>query len=62
MTNPWIKGNPLLSLWLGAASTAAAQQRSAYTAEIGQRQAALMQEWVRLWTEAWQAWLPGERR
>jgi hypothetical protein len=62
MTNPWITSNPFLSLWLSAANTAAAHQRSAFTAEMGRQQAALMQEWIRLWTEAWQAWLPGGHR
>jgi hypothetical protein len=62
MTNPWIKSNPYLSLWLSAANTAAAHQRSVFTAELGRQQAALTQEWIRLWTEAWLAWLPRGRR
>ena len=62
MTNPWIKSNPYLSLWLSAANTAAAHQRSFFTAELARQQAALTQEWMRLWEEAWLALLPGRRR
>jgi hypothetical protein len=61
MTHPWITSNPYMSLWLSAANTAAAHQRSAYMAELGQQQTAMTQEWVRLWTDAWMAWMPGRR-
>ena len=58
MTNPWLASNPFMSFWLSAANTAAAQQRSAFTAELGRQQAAMTREWVRLWTDAWMGWLP----
>jgi hypothetical protein len=56
-----IKSNPYLDLWLTVANTAAAHQRSALTSELGQKQAALVQEWMRLWTATWLVWLPGRR-
>jgi hypothetical protein len=62
MTNPWIKSNPYMSLWLSAANTVAAHQRSAFMGEFGRQQAALTKEWVRLWTDAWLAWTPAGRR
>jgi hypothetical protein len=62
MTNPWIKSNPYMSLWLSAANTAAAHQRAAFTAELARQQTVLANEWIRQWTDAWLAWLPSQRR
>ena len=41
MKNPWIKRNPLMSMWLSAANTVAGSARSRLTA-ASKRQAATM--------------------
>jgi hypothetical protein len=62
MANPWLKKNPLMSMWLSAANAAAGRARSAASAEAGKQQAALTKQTVRFWTGAWQAAVKPRRR
>src|SRR5208283_1624728 len=62
MANPWLKKNPLMSIWLSAANAAAGRARSAASAEASKQQAALTKQTVRFWTGAWQAALKPRRR
>jgi len=54
MSNPWLKKNPLMSMWMSGANTLMGVARSRATAE-GKRQAASMmsqgtKEMTRFWT------------
>jgi hypothetical protein len=54
MRNPWIKKNPLMSMWLSGANAVMGSARSRATAE-GKRQAALImaegtKQMVRFWS------------
>jgi len=54
MRNPWIKKNPLMSMWMSGANAVVGRARSQLTAE-GKRQAAAMmaegtKQMVRFWT------------
>jgi len=56
MKNPWLKKNPLMSMWLSGANTVLNSARGRATAE-GKRQAASMmaegsRQMVRFWTGA----------
>ena len=56
MTNPWLKKNPFMSMWLSGANTVVNSARGRATAE-GKRQAAAMmaegsRQMVRFWTGA----------
>jgi hypothetical protein len=53
MANPWMKKNPMLSMWLGAANAAAGRARSAASAEVGKQQSKLTKQVVQFWTRAW---------
>lgn len=53
MKNPWLKKNPLLSMWLSGANTVAGSARRRATAE-GKRQAAtLMTKSMKQITDFW---------
>ena len=62
MANPWLKKNPLMSMWFSAANAAAGRARSAASAEAGRQQAALTKQIVRLWTGAGKAAAKPRRR
>jgi hypothetical protein len=62
MANPWLKKNPLMSMWLSAANNAAGRARSAAAAEARRQQAALTKQTIRFWTRAWQAAVKPRRR
>jgi hypothetical protein len=62
MANPWLKKNPLMSMWLSAANAAAGRARSAAAAEARRQQAALTKQTIRFWTRAWQAAVKPRRR
>ena len=57
MRNPWMKKNPLMSMWLSGANAAAGAARSRITAESKRQAAAIMAEgtkqMVRFWTGGW---------
>ncbi len=53
MKNPWLKKNPLLSMWLSGANAVAGSARSRATA-IAKRQAAtMMNEGMKQMTNFW---------
>ena len=55
MSNPWLKKNPLMSMWMSGANAVMGAARSRATAE-GKRQAATLShgtsELARFWTNA----------
>jgi hypothetical protein len=64
--NPWLKKNPLMSMWLSAASSAVGSARSRATAEATRHTAAVIAEsrkqLVRFWTGALQGSAPRKKR
>jgi hypothetical protein len=44
MANPWMKKNPLLSMWLSGANAVAGSARSQATAQVKRQTAAMMAE------------------
>ena len=60
------KKNPLMSLWLSAANSAAGSARGLWMAEIERQQRAMMQEFTRqmidFWSGAWCARMVSTRR
>ena len=50
MANPWMKKNPLLSLWLSGANAVAGRARGAATAEAKRQQAGLVRQAARFWS------------
>jgi hypothetical protein len=55
MANPWLKKNPLMSMWFSAANAAAGRAGRVASAEASKQQAALTKQTIRFWTGAWQA-------
>lgn len=53
MGNPWLKTNPLMSMWLSSANALAGRARSAGMAEIGRQRTRLTRQVTRSWLEAW---------
>jgi hypothetical protein len=57
MYNAMFKKNPLMSLWLSAANSAAGSARGLWLAEMHRQQSAMMQEFTRqmigFWSGAW---------
>jgi hypothetical protein len=47
MTNPWLKKNPFLSMWLSGANAAVGVGRSRVTAEVHRQAASAMDEMTR---------------
>jgi hypothetical protein len=66
MKNPWIKKNPLLSMWLSGANAAAGSARSRVTAEAKRQAATMMtngaKEIASFWSGALTAPAPPKRR
>jgi hypothetical protein len=62
MKNPWMKKNPLMSMWLSSANAAAGRARRKASAEIGKQQAELSKQTVRFWIGAWQSAVKPKRR
>ena len=56
MKNPWIKKNPLMSMWMSGANAAIGHARGQVTAASKRQAAAVMAEgtkqMLRLWSEA----------
>jgi len=54
MQNPWLKKNPLLSMWLSGANAAMGHGRSQALAAMRRQSAAMTsqytQDWMRIWT------------
>ena len=55
MKNPWLKKNPLMSMWLSGANAIAGRARSIASAETRKQQAALSKETARFWTGGWRS-------
>jgi hypothetical protein len=53
MTNPWLKKNPLMSLWLSAFNTAANTMRGHATQQMRRQSAAAATQATKAWTDAW---------
>ena len=59
MTNPWMMKNPVISIWMSGANTAAGMARSAAAAEFGRAQAEATRQAVQFWTDVWMAPIVG---
>jgi hypothetical protein len=55
MVNPWLKKNPLLSMWLGHANALAGRGRSAATAAVARQQSLAIKQAARAWADVWLA-------
>lgn len=53
MSNPFLKKNPFLSLWLSGANTVLAASRAQWEAVAKQQQSAMMREANKAATEFW---------
>jgi hypothetical protein len=57
MYNAMFKKNPLMSLWMSAANSAAGHARGLWMAEMQRQQSAMMQEFTKqmigFWSGAW---------
>jgi hypothetical protein len=66
MRNPWIKKNPLMSMWLSGANAVMGSVRSRATAEGKRQAAAIMAEgtkqMIRFWTGGLVAPAPRKKR
>ena len=62
MTNPWLKTNPWLSLWLSAANRATAVTRNAVTAEAHRQTTRAIAEGHRQMLEFWSGGWAGKTR
>jgi hypothetical protein len=66
MKNPWMKKNPLLSMWLSSANAALGWSRGRATAEAHRQMAAITsqatQQMIRFWTAALQSPPPRSKR
>ena len=66
MYNATFKKNPMMSLWMSAANSAAGSARGLWMAEMQRQQSAMMQEFtkqmINFWSGAWGARMvsPGE--
>ena len=62
MTNPWLKKNPWLSLWLSAANRAGAMTRGAATAEAHRQAGRMIAESQRQMLQFWAGETTGSAR
>jgi hypothetical protein len=66
MRNPWLKKNPLMSMWLSGANTVIGSARSRATAEAKRQATAIMAEgtkqMVGFWTGGLMAPAPRKRK
>ena len=53
MTNPWLKKNPYMSMWLSAFNTAANTVRGHATQQIQRQAAAATTQAAQAWMDAW---------
>jgi hypothetical protein len=53
MKNPWLKKNPLLSMWLSGANAAAGYTRGKVAAESKRQNAAMMNRGMKQVTDFW---------
>lgn len=62
MSNPWMKKNPFMSLWLSGANTVGNRARSQATAAAKRQAAVLAKDTARVWTRAWLGAISPRRR
>lgn len=66
MKNPWLKKNPLMSMWLSGANAVAGSARSRIMAESKRQSAAMMTRGMKQVTDFWTGSLdvkrPAKRR
>ena len=62
MSNPWMKKNPLLSLWLSGANAVAGRARGHATTAAKRQQTQLARQASRFWTDSWLAAVTPKRR
>lgn len=53
MKNPWIKKNPLLSMWLSGANAVAGSARSRASAAVKRQAATMMNQGMKQMTDFW---------
>jgi hypothetical protein len=53
MSNPWMKKNPFMSMWLSAANSAAGSMRSRATAQAKRQATAAMNKATKDMVDAW---------
>lgn len=53
MSNPMMKKNPFMSMWLSGANSAGGAARGLWMSELCRQQRAMMQQMIRFWTGAW---------
>ena len=53
MANPWMKKNPLLSMWLSGANAMAGKTKAAGAAEAGRQRTKAVKQATKFWTDAW---------
>jgi hypothetical protein len=62
MSNPWLKKNPFMSMWLSSASRVAGSVRGQAAAQVKRQSAQAARQasndWINLWTGAASACLP----
>lgn len=56
-SNPWLKTNPFLSMWLSGVNAMLGASRGIITAEASRQAAVIINEYTRLLTEFWLATL-----
>jgi hypothetical protein len=53
MTNPWLKKNPFMSMWLSAFNTTANTMRGHATQEFQRQATAVAEQATKAWIDAW---------
>ena len=61
MKKPWLKKNPLMSLWLTGANAIIGKARSATNAETSRQRMSATRQAARFWVDAWFAALKPKR-
>ena len=61
MPNPWMKKNPLMSMWLGGANALASRARGPATAAAKRLAGARSKDAARIWAQAWMAMFTSRR-
>jgi hypothetical protein len=62
MTNPWMKKNPFMSLWLSGANAVANRARGQATATAKQQSGKIIKQATRSWARTWLAAVTPRKR
>lgn len=57
MSNPWIKSNPFMSMWLSGFNAMLGASRGIMTAEANRQATAMMNQSIKMMTDFWLAML-----